>query len=152
MGYSMIDFRPDEEQSMLIDTIHRFAEDQMRKVFREAEETAKMPVDVVRAGWEIGVLPTGLPEAYGGFGEYSAVTNALAFEEFAWGDLAMTLQIGLPNLVAIPLQLCGTEAQQEKYLPLFAAEGFPQVTAALTEPAIQFDPRNLKTTATREGR
>ncbi|MCA9981388.1 MAG: acyl-CoA dehydrogenase family protein, partial [Anaerolineales bacterium] len=87
----MIDFRPDEEQEMLSESIHRFAEERVRKVFREAEEQGTMPAEVVRAGWEMGVLPTGLPEEYGGFGEYSAVTGAIAIEAFAWGDLAATL-------------------------------------------------------------
>lgn len=147
----MIDFRPDEEQKMLADSVHRFAEERVRKIFRDAEEAGAMPADVVQAGWEMGLLPTGLPEEYGGFGEYSAVTGAVALEEFAWGDLAATLHIMTPNLVAMPLMLCGTEQQKEQYLPRFAGEAPPQVTAALTEPAIQFDPRNLKTTAVRDG-
>ncbi len=147
----MIDFRPDEEQKMLADSVHRFAEERVRKIFRDAEEAGAMPADVVQAGWEMGLLPTGLPEEYGGFGEYSAVTGAVALEEFAWGDLAATLHIMTPNLVAMPLMLCGTDQQKEQYLPRFGGETPPQVTAALTEPAIQFDPRNLKTTAVREG-
>ena len=146
----MLDFRPDEEQKMLTESIHRFAEEKVRKVFRDAEELGNIPDDVVKSGWEIGLLPTGLPEAYGGFGEYSAVTGALAMEEFVWGDLAISLNIMLPNLVALPLQLCGTEAQKEAYLPRFCDAHAPNVTAAFTEPSIQFDPRRLNTTATLE--
>ncbi len=55
-----------------------------------------------------------------------------------------------PNLVAVPLMLAGTEAQKEAHLPLFCEESLPKVTAALTEPVIQFDPRKLKTTAVLE--
>ena len=147
----MLDFRLDEEQQMLSDTVHRFAEEKVRKVFREAEELGNIPHDVVQAGWEIGLLPTGLPEDVGGFGEYSAVTNAIAMEAFTWGDLATTLHILAPNLVAMPVMLCGTEAQKAQYLPLFCDEAMPKVTAALTEPAIQFNPRKLKTTAVADG-
>ncbi len=147
----MLDFRLDDEQQMLTDAIHRFSEEMVRKTFREAEEMGKIPADVLKAGWEIGLLPTGLPEAFGGLGEYSAVTSAVAMEEFAWGDLAITMAIMRPNLVAIPVMLCGTDEQKAEYLPMFAAEGLPQVTSALTEPMIQFDPRNLKTTATKDG-
>jgi alkylation response protein AidB-like acyl-CoA dehydrogenase len=102
---------------------------------------------VVQAGWEIGLLPTGLPEAYGGFGEYSAVTGAIAVEQFAWGDLALTFNILAPNLVAIPLMLSGTEAQKERFLPQFTGMKPPRMTAALTEPQVKFDPRALRTTA-----
>lgn len=147
----MIDFRFDEEQKMLSDSVHRFAEERVRKIFREAEEAAEMPADVVKAGWEIGLLPTGLPEEFGGFGEYSAVTGAIATEEFAWGDFAAALNILQPNLVAMPVMLCGTDEQKEQYLPLFCDETAPKATAAFTEPAIQFDPRNMKTTAVRDG-
>jgi acyl-CoA dehydrogenase len=147
----MLDFRLDEEQVMLTEAIHRFAEEKMRKIFREAEEMGQMPADIVSGGWEMGLLQTGLPEKFDGMGEYSAVTSAVAMEEFVWGDLALTMGIMRPNLVAIPVMLCGTDEQKAEYLPMFSSESLPQVTSALTEPSIQFDPRNLKTTATKDG-
>ncbi len=147
----MLDFRLDEEQKMLTDAIARYANERVRKVFRDAEEDGVIPADVVKAGWEMGVLPTGIPEAYGGFGEYSAVTAVVAAEEFAWGDLAVTMQLMVPNLVAIPVMLAGTEAQKEAYLPQFCDEAMPNMTAALTEPVIQFNPYKLKTTASLVG-
>lgn len=146
----MLDFRPDEEQKMLIDAIMRYAEERMRKVYRDAEEEGRIPADVVQAGWEMGILPTGLPEEYGGFGEYSAVTGVLAAEGLAWGDLAIAFHIMVPNLVAMPVMLGGTEAQKAELLPQFTAEKIPPMTAALTEPVIQFNPYHLKTTAVRE--
>jgi alkylation response protein AidB-like acyl-CoA dehydrogenase len=147
----MLDFTLDEEQEMLDRTIMRFAEERLRKVFREAEEERKVPGEVVQAGWEIGLLPAALPENFGGFGEYSVVTAAIAVEALAWGDVGLTLAILAPNLVAIPILLQGTEAQQEEYLPLFVEMTPPAVTAALVEPEIKYDPRNLKTTATLDG-
>jgi alkylation response protein AidB-like acyl-CoA dehydrogenase len=146
----MIDFELDQEQKMLTDAIGRLAQERIRKVFREADEEGQIPPEVIQSGWEMGVLPTSIPEAYGGFGEYSVITGALAAEAFAWGDLATTLHVMTPNLVAVPLMLCGTEAQKEAHLPLFCEESLPEVTAALTEPVIQFDPRQLKTTAVLE--
>ena len=147
----MLDFRPDEEQKMLTDTIGRFARERMRKAYRDAEEGGEIPASLVRAGWEVGLLPTMLPEVCGGLGDYSVVTGALAIEEFAWGDLAITLEVMAPNLVAIPVMLCGSEEQQLDYLPRFCAQEAPSVTAALIEPVVQFNPNRLKTSATREG-
>lgn len=147
----MLDFRPDEEQKMLTDAIARYANERVRKVYRDAEEDGRIPDDVVQAGWEIGVLPTGIPEQYGGFGEYSAVTGVLAMEAFAWGDLAITLKLMVPNLVAIPIMLAGTEAQKEQFLPAFCDMAMPRMTAALTEPRIQFSPYKLQTTAVADG-
>src|SRR5690606_5503214 len=121
-----------------------------RKIFREADEEGELPEDIAQAGWEFGLLPAALPEKYGGFGEYSAVTGTIAVEAFAWGDLAATFSILRPNLVAIPVMLAGTEAQQDEYLPRFTGEEAPPVTAALSEPRVKYDPRHLATTATRE--
>jgi alkylation response protein AidB-like acyl-CoA dehydrogenase len=147
----MLDFRLDEEQKMLTDAIARYANERMRKVFRDAEEDGRIPPEVIKAGWELGILPTGLPEAYGGFGEYTALTGVLASEALAWGDLAIALNVMVPNLVAIPVMLCGTEMQKETYLPRFCDEQMPAMTAALTEPLVKFDPYRLKTTAVRDG-
>ncbi len=147
----MLDFRPNEEQKMLTDTISRYARERVRKVYREAEEDGEIPEALAQAGWEIGLLPTALPEEHGGFGDYSVVTGALAMEEFAWGDLAVALHVMTPNLVAIPVLLCGTDEQKAAYLPRFTDAAPPPLTAALTEPVIQFNPYKLKTTAVREG-
>jgi alkylation response protein AidB-like acyl-CoA dehydrogenase len=146
----MLDFRLDEEQQMLSDAISRYAKERLRKVYRDAEEENRAPREVVQGGWEIGILPTSIPEEYGGFGEYSAVTGAVAAEEFAWGDLAITLQVMVPNLVAIPLMLYGSDEQKETFLPAFVEEQIPAFTAALTEPLVQFSPYHLKTTAVRQ--
>ncbi len=58
----MLDFRPDNEQKMLTDTIARFSRERVRKVYRDAEEEGEIPEQLTRAGWEIGLLPTALPE------------------------------------------------------------------------------------------
>lgn len=144
----MLDFTLDEEQGMLAETILRFAKERVRKVFRDADEEGRLPDDVVAGGWEIGLLPTSLPEAYGGFGEDSVVTGAVAAEAFAWGDLATTLAIFAPSAVAVPIALCGTEGQKGAYLPRFMGESAPAVAAALTEPRVKYSPHRLATTAT----
>ena len=142
-----MDFVPDEEQQMLMDAVGRFARDQMRDVFRDADEEGDVPDGVVQAGWDFGILPTGIPEEYGGYGEYSAVTGALAVEAFAYGDLATTLKIYAPALFAMPVLLAGSREQKAAYLPRFCEQTPPEATAALTEPNVHFDPRVLAATA-----
>ncbi len=147
----MLEFELDEEQKMLVDAIGRFAETKIRKVYRDAEEEGTIPDDVVQAGWDFGLLPTAIPEQHGGFGEYSAITNVLATEAFAYGDLAIALNILAPGLTAIPIMLAGTDDQKQSFLPRYCDSLPPAITAALTEPSIQFDPRNLSTTAVLDG-
>jgi len=147
----MYSFDLTSEQKMLVDTVHRYAEKQLRAVYREAEESAQSPAKVVKTGWELGLLPGAIDAEYGGFGEYSALTSALYLEELGWGDVGISLHLLAPNLFALPVTLFGDEAQKAAWLPRFTEGEFPKASAALTEPVYQFDPNNLATTAEREG-
>ncbi|MGB3715128.1 MAG: acyl-CoA dehydrogenase family protein [Candidatus Promineifilaceae bacterium] len=147
----MLEFELDEEQKMLVDAIGRFAETRIRKVYRDAEEDGAIPEDIVQTGWEFGLIPTAIPEENGGFGEYSTITNVLATEELAYGDLAIAFNILVPGLSAIPIMLAGTDAQKSAFLPRFCEPIPPAVTAALSEPKIQFNPRKLSTSAILDG-
>ena len=135
------------EQKMLVDTVHRFAEQKLRKVYREAEETRSVPAAVIKQGWELGLLPGSIEADYGGFGEYSALTSALYLEELGWGDVGISLKLLTPNLFAIPVALFGSKQQKEAYLARFCDEAFVSATAAIVEPVYQFDPAELKTSA-----
>jgi acyl-CoA dehydrogenase len=148
----MISFTPGEEQQLIIDTVRRYAAERLRPVAHDADEARATPADVIAKGWDLGLLPSALPEQYGGFGEeHSALTGALAAEELAHGDLAMALYLLTPNLFAIPLLHCGTDEQKRRWLPQIAEGAFTPYTAALTEPRWSFDPHALHTIAEREG-
>jgi alkylation response protein AidB-like acyl-CoA dehydrogenase len=147
----MLEFELDEEQKMLVDALGRFAETRMRKIYRDAEEEGAIPEGIVQAGWDFGLLPTAIPEQHGGFGEYSVITNVLAGEELAYGDLAIALNIMAPGLSAIPIMLAGSEAQKNAFLPRYCDTSPPAITTALSEPIIQFNPRKLTASAEIDG-
>lgn len=147
----MISFDLSEEQQLLVDTVTKFATNELRKAAREADEAAQLPAHLIETGWALGLIPSNIPEQYGGFGEHSALNGVLAAEALAYGDLSAALNILAPALFAFPILTCGTEAQKQSYLPPFADEKFFPATAALIEPLIQFDPRNLKSTACADG-
>ena len=147
----MYSFTPTEEQQMLIDTLTRYAVNDLRTAAPEAEEENHLPAKLIETGWEVGTLQASLPEDYGGFGDYSAVTGALAAEELAYGDLAGALAIMLPGAVAIPILLAGSEEQKQTYLPPIAEAEWRPYTAAILEYHLDFDPFNLRTTAIQEG-
>ena len=92
-----------------------------------------------------------IPEAYGGFGDRSAVTTVLAVEEMAFGDLAGALAVLTPSLFAIPILLAGSEEQKKTYLPKVIEGEWSPYAAALIEYAFDFDPNALKTTAILQG-
>jgi alkylation response protein AidB-like acyl-CoA dehydrogenase len=144
----MYSFDPTEEQQMLIDAVHKFAVTDLRAAAHEAEESRELPKKLIGKGWELGLLQASIPESYGGFGERSAVTGVLAVEEMAFGDLALSLAVLAPGLFATPILLTGTEEQKKEYLPKVIAGDWAPYTAALTEFAFDFDPHELKTSAT----
>ncbi len=147
----MYSFEPSEEQKMLVDAVKRYAETDLRTAAHPAEEGAGFPQKLINKGWELGLLQASIPEAYGGFGERSAVTSVLAEEELAFGDLAGAFTIGTPNLFAIPILLVGSEEQKKKYLPTVIEGEWRPYTSALVEYAFDFDPNDLKTSAVRSG-
>ena len=147
----MYSFEPTEEQQMLMDAVGKYAIHDLRSAGREAEEGGELAKKIISKGWEIGLLQASIPEAYGGFGERSAVTGVLAVEEMAFGDLAGTLAVLTPSLFATPILLAGSEEQKQTYLPKVVDGEWNPYTAALIEYTFDFDPNDLKTTAARQG-
>ena len=147
----MYSFDPTEEQQMLIDAVNKYAVNDLRAAAHDAEESRELPKKLVSKGWELGLLQASIPEAYGGFGDRSAVTGALAVEEMAFGDLAGTLAVMTPSLFATPILLTGTEEQKQEYLPKVIEGDWAPYTAALIEYAFDFDPLELKTIAAFKG-
>jgi acyl-CoA dehydrogenase len=143
----MYSFEPTEEQHMLVETVGKFAINNLRPAAHDAEENSELPKGLVNKGWELGLLQASIPESYGGFGERSAVTGVLAIEEMAFGDLAGALAVITPSLFATPILLAGSEEQKQTYLPKVIQGGWSPYTAALIEYAFDFDPNALKTTA-----
>ena len=148
----MISFSPSEEQQMILNMVKQFANDEMRKVYRECDESGEIPARVIDTAWQLGLVSTSIPEEYGGLGgEHSAITGALIAEELAWGDLSMAMHILCPALVVYPILEMGTDEQRKKYLPAFCNEKYRTATAALIEPRFGFDPYSLSTTARPDG-
>src|SRR5262245_17707580 len=145
----MYSFQPSDDQKTLLDGVRRFATRELRPQMRPADESGALPSSITRSGWELGLLPGSLPEEFGGFGERSVLTGALAAEELAWGDLAGALALLAPNLVAVPVLLAGSASQRKELLPAFAGESYRPASAALMEPRHDFDAGALETTAVR---
>jgi len=136
---------------MLVDAVNRYAVTDLRPAAHQAEESGTLPAGLVRKGWDLGLLQASVPEAYGGFGERSAVTGVLAAEAMAFGDLAGAFAIATPGLFALPILLAGSDAQKNEYLPRVIEADWRPYSAALIEYSFDFDPNALQTTATHSG-
>lgn len=143
----MVSFELSEDQKLIRDTMTAFAGERLRPLARDADENGNVPEDIVRQGWELGLLQSAIPEAHGGFGdERSAVTGAIAVEELAYGDLSIALHLLAPRLLVYPVLDHGTEEQKKAILPKFTGEAFQAGTAAVVEPSLHFDLSELQTT------
>jgi len=119
----MISFSPTEEQQMIVSMAKQFANDEMRKVYRQCDEDGMIPAGIIDTAWKMGLTSSPIPEDYGGpGGDRSAITGALIAEELAWGDLSMAMHVLCPALFAYPVLEMGTDAQRQKHLPLFCGE------------------------------
>jgi alkylation response protein AidB-like acyl-CoA dehydrogenase len=147
----MIDFDPSEEQALIVETVHQFAENEIRPVARECDESRNLPDKVLEQAHELGLVANGLPEAFGGGGEHSAVTGCLIAEELAWGDLSIALGILSPSLLGFPLSDSGTQDQKQAILPALAGSHFRAGSLAIVEPRFGCDVFRPWTVAHREG-
>ncbi|MGH0031363.1 MAG: acyl-CoA dehydrogenase family protein [Myxococcota bacterium] len=143
----MIDLEPSEEQQLIVDTVRQFAENEVRPKARECDEAHALDAAVLAGAHELGLVANALPESVGGGGERSAVTGALVAEELAWGDLSLALGVLSPSLVALPVADFGSEALQERVLPVYAGDAFVPGSLAAVEPGFRADVYAPKTTA-----
>jgi acyl-CoA dehydrogenase len=146
----MYSFEPTDEQKMVVSAAKKLAQKEFRTRMHDADEKSTPAPEWMQAGWELSLLPASIPEEYGGFGEHSALTWVLAAEELAYGDLSATLSLAAPNLIALPVLLCGTTEQKQTLLPQFCTESYVCGSAALMEPRFGFDPYAPQTTAVKK--
>lgn len=146
----MYEFEPTDEQRMLMEAVQRYASKDLRGAAHDADEEELFPEGVIEKGWELGVLQASIPEQYGGFGEHSAVTGALAAEAMAWGDLTGTLAVMAPSTYALPILMGGTEEQKERWLPPVIDADWKPYVAAFIEPDFDFYPGEMRAVAERK--
>ncbi|MBC6462909.1 acyl-CoA dehydrogenase family protein [Actinomadura sp. HBU206391] len=143
----MIDFRLDEEQEALRQTVARFARDVVAPVIGDLYERGEFPYDIVAGMGKMGLFGLPFPEEYGGMGgDY--FTLCLALEELARVDssVAITLEAGV-SLGAMPIFRFGSEEQKREWLPRLCS-GERLGAFGLTEPGGGSDvPGGMRTTA-----
>jgi acyl-CoA dehydrogenase len=145
----MVDFTLTDEQIALREMAHDFAEKEIRPVAWEYDRDSTWPQAILEKAWELGLMNSHIPEAYGGPG-VSYLEGALIEEELSWGCSGIATSIGANGLATAPLGIGGSEELKKRYLgmlteaPLFAS-------FCLTEPDAGSDVSGMRTTATRKG-
>jgi alkylation response protein AidB-like acyl-CoA dehydrogenase len=143
----MVDFALSEEERMIREVAHDFAEKEIRpnaEYFDEHE--GEYPKEIVKKANEIGLGGMGMGQAPG-------ISNVLIVEEMSWGCAGIALAIVSSGLAAAAIYGMGTDEQRAKFLPMcLSSETELRIGAyGLTEPEAGSDVAALSTTAVRDG-
>lgn len=145
-----MDFTLTDEQKMMKDTVHDFAEREIWPIAEKIDIEDWFPPDLFKKMGELGFLAIPIPEEYGGVGS-DVFTQTLAIEELAKFSPSMALSFGAhANLCMVNLLKNGNEEQKKKYLPKLAS-GEMIGCLGLTEPGAGSDAVSVRTTARKSG-
>lgn len=144
-----MDYQLTEEQRMIKDLCHQIAEEQIKPVAAQYDESGDFAWDIVKLLADSDIFGVAIPEAYGGMGG-GVMEMALVTEELSWGCGGIALAFGATGLGSFPIILFGNEEQKARTLPHIAA-GKKLAAFCITEADAGSDAGGIKTTATRDG-
>ncbi len=145
----MVDLTLTDEQKDLRELAHNFAEKEIRRVAWEYDKESTFPRDIINQAWELGLMNTHVPEAYGGL-ELDYVSGCLIEEELSWGCSGIGTSLECNGLAAAPVMLGGSEEIKRRYIGMLTEE--PKLAAfCLTEPEAGSDVSGMRTSAVRKG-
>jgi len=149
-GSGMFDPRPTEEQTLVRDSMKRFADEVLRPAGRQADDAAGAAQELLAQVQALGLAALVVPESLGGAAtERSTVTGALVTEELARGDMGLAVAALAPIGVVNAIVEWGTAEQQARLIPPFFGDRFVPAALALLEPRPLFDPMKPRTGAVR---
>lgn len=122
-----------EEQAMFRDMFADFAAKEVEPRAEHMAEDENVPASLLKKAAMQGFLGALTPEDYGG-AALDPMSYILLLEEIAKSDMSTAMVLHVHNsLVSRAILLCGSEAQQEEWLPALA-EGSAIGAWALNEP------------------
>jgi alkylation response protein AidB-like acyl-CoA dehydrogenase len=137
------------EEQLVLDTVRRFVDDEVRPVVRELEHANTYPEKLIEQMKRLGVFGLAIPEPWGD-AAVSMTCYALVTAELARGWMSLAGAMGGHTVVAKLLLAFGTPEQKDRYLPRMAT-GEVRATMALTEPGGGSDLQAMTTRACRDG-
>ncbi|MBE6081600.1 acyl-CoA dehydrogenase [Acidilutibacter cellobiosedens] len=145
-----MDFTLTKEQEMVRNVMKEFAENEVKPLAAEIDETERFPRETVEKMAKYNMLGIPFPQQYGGAGG-DEIAYAIAVEEIS--RVCATTGVILSahtSLGCWPIYKYGTEEQKQKYLvPLVKGEKLGAF--GLTEPGAGTDAAGQQTTAVLDG-
>ena len=139
-----------EDQQAVRAMVRDFAENEIRPIAIQIDETHEFPAATVKKMGELGLMGLFVPEAYGGAG-LDYVSYVIAVEELSRVCASHGVICSAhSSLVCYPILTYGSEAQKQKYLTKLAS-GEWIGAYCLTEPNAGSNAANQQTAAVADG-
>ena len=139
-----MDFTLSKQHEMVRKLFKDFAENEVKPMAQEVDETEQFPLENVQKMGKLGFLGIPVPKEYGGQGA-DILSYIMCVEE-----LSKVVVSAHTSLCADPILTYGTEEQKQKYLvPL--AKGEKIGAFGLTEPGAGTDAQGVQTKAVLDG-
>ncbi|MDO5613937.1 MAG: isovaleryl-CoA dehydrogenase [Paracoccus sp. (in: a-proteobacteria)] len=112
-----MEFDLGEDVNALRDMVHRWAQDRVKPLAAQADQTNEFPNELWTEMGELGLLGITVAEEFGGSG-MGYLAHVIAVEEIARASASISLSYGAhSNLCVNQIKLNGTDEQRAKYLP-----------------------------------
>ncbi len=106
-----------QDETLFRDSVYEFADREIRPLVREMDEHAKIPPDLLRSLFDLGVMAIEVPEAHGGAGA-TFFHSVLAVEALSRVDPSIGVLVDVQNTLVInALMRWASDAQKSAYLP-----------------------------------
>lgn len=137
------------DEALILDSIDRFLERDVRPVAHELEAGDIYPSDIVDKMTDLGLFGATISQEYGGLG-LPATTYAKIVERVSAVWMSVSGIFNSHLIMAAAVQRFGTAGQKSAWLPRFAS-GEIRGGIALTEPDCGTDLQAIRTKAERDG-
>jgi alkylation response protein AidB-like acyl-CoA dehydrogenase len=138
-----------EEQVLLREAVRVLADERVAPRAAAIDRDGVFPEDVRQLLAEHDVFAIPFAEKHGGLGA-DLLTLILAIEQLSRACATTGLMLAVQALGAIPIQIAGTDEQQDRWLPGLAS-GEKLIAFGLTEPDAGSDPSAIRTRAVQDG-
>jgi alkylation response protein AidB-like acyl-CoA dehydrogenase len=144
-----MDYGLTEEQVMIRDLCRQIAQEKIKPIREELDETGEFPWDIVKVLAQSDMFAISIPEEYGGMGG-GVMETVIAVEELSKACGGISLAMAASGLGTYPILISGSDEQKKKYLPRLAS-GESLAAFGLTEAEAGSDAGGVRTTAVRDG-
>lgn len=139
--------RPDEQEALILESVDKFLDKDVRPRVHALEHDDVYPAEIVESMKALGLFGATIAPEYGGLG-LSATTYAKIVERVSRVWMSVSGIFNSHLIMAAAVQRFGTAQQKAHYLPRFAS-GELRGGLALTEPDCGTDLQAIRTVAQR---